>query len=277
VIVRWLLLLCLLSMPTAWASPGGEELPPDIARILNRGELIVALHEEDVVPFFMRDADGQLDGLDVALARDIAGNLGVAVRVVRDAATYDGLVDLVARGEADVAISLLSRTLQRALRVSFTRPYAELHQALLINRLRTARLRPQNDPAVALDRPGIRIGTIAGSAYMGFAAQGFPQAEVVGYPSWQQAVSDLLAGNLHALLYDEIEVLAWQQDNRSMSLYVKTVVLRERKDHIAMAVNWRDTQWLDWLNLYLETVSETGALERLTQRYQKGGLWRSRP
>jgi len=267
----------MLSVPAGWAGAGEEDLPPDIARILNRGKLIVALHKEDVVPFFMRDPEGKLDGLDVSLARDIAGNLGVEVRFLRDAATYDGLVDQVARGEADVAISLLSRTLRRALRVSFTRPYAELHQALLINRLRTARLRPQSEPAAALDQPGIRIGTIAGSAYMGFAVEGFPRAEVVGYPSWQQAVDDLLAGNLHAVLYDEIEVLSWQQANRSMSLYVKTVVLRKRKDHIAMAVNWRDTHWLGWLNLYLDTIRETGALERLTRRYQKGAVWRSRP
>jgi len=276
-IVRWLLFLCVLSLPSAEAGTGAELLPPDIGRILKRGELIVALHKEDVAPFFMRDADGRLDGLDVALARDIAGNLGVDVRFVRDAATYGGLVDLVARGDADVVISLLSRTLERALRVSFTRPYAELHQALLINRLRTARLRPQNDPGAALNRAGVRIGTIAGSAYMGFAANGFTEAEVVGYPSWVQAVGDLLAGNLDALLYDEIEVLSWQRENRSMSLYVKTVVLRERKDHIAMAVNWRDTHWREWLNLYLETITETGALERLTHRYQKGEVWRSQP
>ena len=185
--------------------------------------------------------------------------------------------EAVARGEADVAISLLSRTLRRALQVSFTRPYAELHQALLVNRLGTARLRPQNDLAAALDRPDIRIGTIHGSAYMGFAAEGFPRAKVIGYPTWQRAVDDLLAGKLHALLYDEIEVLAWQQANRSLSLYVKTVVLQERKDHIAIAVNWRDTHWLDWLNLYLETISETGALERLRQRYQKSGVWKFQP
>ena len=44
-----------------------------------------------------------------------------------------------------------------------------------------------------------------------------------------------------------------------------------------MAVNWRDTHWLAWLNLYLDTLRDTGALERLMGRYRKEGGWRSSP
>jgi polar amino acid transport system substrate-binding protein len=275
----WALVLSLVLALIGSAAGATEAaaLPPDIARIIGRGELRVAMYKDDVPPFFMRGADSRLDGLDVALARDIAARLGVEVRFLRDADTFDGLVDRVAQGEADVVISLLSRTLPRALRVRFSHPYTQLYQALLINRLRTARLHLKPDPATALNRPDVRIGAVAGSSYVGFAREGFPEAELVRYDDWDQAVERLLAGDVHALLYDNLEVLDWLKRNPQRSLEVKAAILKKRKDHIAMAVNWRDTHWLAWLNLYLDTLVRSGAMERLERAYLQEETWRHPP
>ena len=246
---------------------GAADLPPDMARILGRGELRVAMHRDDQPKFFARGPTGELDGLDVALARDIAATLKVGVRFLREADTFDGVVDVVARGEADVALSVLSRTLPRAQRVRFTTPYAELHQALLLNRLRAAPLRLDDDPAAGLNRAGVRVGVVAGSAYVGFAREGFPAAETVLCETWDAAVRDLLAGLLHAVLYDDVEVRAWQKAHPEQSLYVKAGVLEGRRDPLAMAVHWRDTHWLAWLNLYLRSAADNGTLARLQRRY----------
>jgi hypothetical protein len=40
-----------------------------------------------------------------------------------------------------------------------------------------------------------------------------------------------------------------------------------------MVVNWRDTHWLAWLDLYLETIRESGLLARLTRQYLPEGAW----
>ncbi len=260
-------LVCLVLLVGVPRLAHAADLPPDMARILGSGELRVAMHREDQPPFFVTGANGALEGLDVALARDIAATLGLGVRFLRQADTFDGVVDAVARGEADVAVSVLSRTLPRAQRVRFTVPYAELRQALLLNRLRTAPLRLDDDPAAGLNRPGVRVGAVAGSAYVGFAREGFPAAEIVACDTWGVAVRDLLAGSLHAVLYDDVEVRAWQKANPDQSLFARAVVLEGRWDPIAMAVHWRDTHWLAWLNLYLRTATDTGALGRLQRRY----------
>lgn len=246
-----------------------SDLPPDMARILGSGELRVAMHREDQPPFFATGATGSLEGLDVALAQDVAATLGLRVRFLRQADTFDGVVDTVARGEADVAVSVLSRTLPRAQRVRFTTPYAELRQALLLNRLRTAPLRLDDDPAAGLNQEGVRVGAVGGSAYVGFAREGFPAAETVLCETWDTAIADLLAGRLHAVLYDDVEVRAWQKAHPEQSLYVKAVVLEGRRDPIAMAVHWRDTHWLAWLNLYLRTAADNGTLARLQRRHLK--------
>jgi ABC-type amino acid transport substrate-binding protein len=270
-------LLALLAVLATPLAARGADLPPDMGRILTSGELRVALHRDDAPPFFATAAGGQLDGLDIALARDIAANLGVGVRFLRQGATYDEVVDTVARGEADVAISVISRTLSRARRVRFTAPYATLCQALLLNRLHTAPLHLEADPVAGLSQAGVRVGAVAGSAYLGFAREAFPKAEVVACGTWEEAVADLVDGRLHALLYDEIEVRRWQKAHPEASLYVRATILQARKDYIAMVVNWRDTHLLAWLDLYLQTGAETGALDRLRQRYLKDDSWSAPP
>ena len=98
----------------------GEDYPRDMQRIFDRGTLIVAMHAEDAPPFFMHDEKGRFYGLDVKLARDIGRRLGVKVAFNREAETYDGVIDIIKRREADIAISNLSSTLERSKRVCFT-------------------------------------------------------------------------------------------------------------------------------------------------------------
>ena len=126
---------CLVMVLIPHGSVAGD-FPPDLQRIMNRGHLIVAMHREDFPPFFMHDKSGRYHGLDVSLAQDIGRRLGVGVKFNRKAETFDEVIDIVARREADVAMSYLSRTLERAKRVKFTESYLSLRLALWVNRLR---------------------------------------------------------------------------------------------------------------------------------------------
>ena len=75
------------------------EPAPDIKRIQDRGELVVAMFREDVYPLFYTDERGTLRGHEVDLAKEIASTLGVGLRIDRSAATFDGVVDIVGKGE----------------------------------------------------------------------------------------------------------------------------------------------------------------------------------
>ena len=97
----WLVagMLASFGLPGSWSAETDTSLmPPDIRRIVKRGELIVAMHREDGAPFYTLDKAGQLCGLDVDLAESIAQTLGVKVRFDRSSATFDGLVDFAGAG-----------------------------------------------------------------------------------------------------------------------------------------------------------------------------------
>ena len=106
-------------------APNGQMAAPDIARLLNRGELVVAIISSDSAPFFS-EKDGSVVGTDVDVARLIAKELGVPVRFDRSAKTFEAVVEMAAEGRADIGMGRLARTVLRAQKVSFSAPYMKL-------------------------------------------------------------------------------------------------------------------------------------------------------
>ena len=74
----------------------------DIAGILARGELRVAITAVDQPPFYFVDRSGKLAGYDIDIATKMAEELGVKLVITRDAPAFNDLVTLVASGKADL-------------------------------------------------------------------------------------------------------------------------------------------------------------------------------
>jgi len=118
----------------------GEKYPPDLERIQKRGKLVVlAPIAPDAFPCLMEDEAGNPYGLDLDIARDVADKLGVKLEFIRMGASGDEKVEMIARGEADMA-TCLGITPQRARKILFTKPYITEHYALVVNRVLDARL-----------------------------------------------------------------------------------------------------------------------------------------
>lgn len=233
----------------------GALLAPEFARIVNRGELVVALLGVDQPPFF-EERNGQLSGFDVDFAREIAQKLGVRVRFNRQAQTFDGVVMLLAQGQADLAISKLSRTLSRARVISFSAPYLSLKRALLLNRVKFAQLaRGRSVPEVVRAYTGT-IGVVAHSSYADYVVANFPQADVRSYPTWQAVLSALDSGEITAAYRDEFEVKRVLKIDPTASLRLRVVTLQDLEDTLGMAVNASDQALLGFINLYLADRSE---------------------
>lgn len=239
----------------------GSMVSADIKRIQGRGRLIVAMYEHDNPPFYQRDPNGRMSGFDVALISGFARRLGVSIDFVRTARTFDEVIDQVARGEADVGICKISRTFPRAMRVAYSRPYLRLRQALLINRLQLAQVaqgRPTEE--VIRDFRG-KLGVLQGSSYEQFARQRFPRATIVGYPTWDDLVDAVSQGKVLAAYRDEIEIKKIIKAHPEILFMVRTVVLTDTEDPIAIAVNRADQTVLTLLNLHLEDLHLTVSVD----------------
>ena len=239
------------SMPAGLVElPDGRLLAPDIARIVQRGELVVAVLGVDQPPFF-ESRNGELAGIDIELAREIAGKLGVAVRFDREANTFDGVVELLARGRADIAVSKLSRTLARTEVIRFSKPYVNLKRALLLDRVKfAALLNGRTVPEVIRSYDGT-IGILAGSAYTDYAAENFPKATVRPYATWDALLEALRTGAVAAAYRDEFDVKAVLERDAQAALRLRIVTLQDLDDPFAIGVALSEPTLLAFVNQFL--------------------------
>jgi polar amino acid transport system substrate-binding protein len=246
-------------------------MPPDIQRILRRGKLIVATLNQDNPPFFAKNAAGALEGLDAEVARALADQLGVKVEFNRSAKTFDQVVKTVYQLDADLAISKLSRTLNRAKLVRFTQPYVTMRQGLLVNRLQIAQqANGRNIAAVVRSLEG-KVGVIQGSSYVGFLQKKFPKAEIVEFPSWSTAVDAVIRGEVLATYRDELEVKKIVLGKPEAALKFQTIALTDTEDSIAIALPWDSQHLLAFVNQSLEMMHINHTADSLLQAYSTEG------
>ncbi|WP_407924039.1 substrate-binding periplasmic protein [Burkholderia ubonensis] len=230
--------------------PDGRLLAPEFARIVTRGELVVAVLGVDQPPFF-ESRNGELTGVDIDLANEIAKKLGVAVHFNREAATFDGVVRLLATGRADLAVSKLSRTLPRAQAIRFSTPYVSLKRALLLNRIRFAELaRGRPVPEVVRDYDGT-IGIVAGSAYADYVQTDFPKARIRTYSSWSAVLDALNAGSVSATYRDELAVKRVMREQPTAPIRLRVATLADLDDALAIGVRVSDPTLLAFVNQFL--------------------------
>ena len=247
--------LAISPSPSLVKVPDGRMLAPDIARIVTRGELVVAMLGVDTPPFFY-EKKGELMGLEVDLAKAIGKELGVNVRFNRTPKTFNAVVDTIARGEADIAVSKLSRTLARAQVISFSQPYLSLNHALILNRVKFAQFaRDRSLPDVIRGFNGT-VGVIAKSSFADYAKRNFPNAKIVEYPGWGEVLKALDKGEVIGAYRDEFEVKRILKIDPTASLVLRTVTFKDLEDTLGIAVGINDPVLLAFINEFLAQRSD---------------------
>lgn len=240
--------LALLPGRGLWAAT--PLLAPELRQIVARGELRVAMPSFDSPPFFYQE-QGSLKGLDVDIATGLARVLQVPVRFVRQASSFNGVVEQVARREVDLAACKMSRTLARARQVRFSEPYFISRHALLLNRVVFARQARGRELAQVVRQFDGSLGVIRDSAFADLAAQNFPRARLVHYDSWEAVLAALERGEVVAAYRDELEMRRLFQSDPSLSLDLRLVALTDTEDAQALVLPPDAEQFLALVNLYL--------------------------
>jgi len=267
VMTRTFVVLVLGLFVTCWVSlcHGSEPWPEDINRIKQRGKLIVAQYGGVRAGFFRFDDAGQcptlpsclhkgrrLVGCDISLATQIAQSLGVKLQLDRSAADFNGVCRNVALGKADIGISKLSVTVERAQYVRFTTPYAVLRSGILVDRLYLSKAKIGKNPLEICNRSNTRIGIIGKSSYVEFARKAFPRAHLVFYHDVDPMLQAVLRGEVHILYGEELMLMERLHDNPKLALRLRFIPVPKIEDRIAIAVSPRCPDLLAFLNVFLK-------------------------
>jgi polar amino acid transport system substrate-binding protein len=194
-------LACLLTcLAPASARAGGEPAapaPPDtLAAVRARGELRWGADAQGGAPYVFQDPmdPNHLIGFEVDLAAALAKRLGVRPRPVQG--QWEGLLDLLDRGDFDVALNGIEVAGEKRRTAELSRPYFAAAERLTVRRGDAAA--PRSLEALR----GRRVGTLPGSLAARILERA--AAEVKTYEGGQNDIyDDLRIGRTDAVLLDE--------------------------------------------------------------------------
>ena len=173
----------------------------DLAEIRARGYIIVGV-KDNLRPLGFRNAAGQLEGLEIDLARRIAQEiLGHAEAITLQPLTNSERIPALLEDKVDLVIARVSATPSRARLVDFSTPYY-LDGTTFVTRSAQTLKDLQQQP----------IAVLNGSDTIAVVRSRLPQARLVGVDSYEAAQKLLEANQVSAFAADATVLTGWVQE-----------------------------------------------------------------
>ena len=213
----------------------------------------------DTPVFSMRDASGQLKGLDMDLLETLANALNVKIEYVK--MTFGTMVPDLLADKFDMAMSGMGRTFDRARIATFSKPYMRYGKLMMIRSADAERYRTLSD----LDKAGIKIAFNRGGLNDRFANTEFQRATPTGYPSNQLATADLLDGKVDAQVQDSTAAVYLARNNPLLAAMSPDNVFHPV--HVAALLRREDQSLQNFINIWVDQIETDGTLARIRQSW----------
>jgi polar amino acid transport system substrate-binding protein len=146
----------------------------------------------DAKPYTFTDENGEFSGFDVELFQDVAERIGVE-DVVFTGQDFSAILPAVANGQFDVGVAAIGITDEREQTVDFSDGYLAGYLTVLTA---DTGIKEEDDLA------GTRLGVVQGTLQETYAAENFPDTELVRFPDNNSGVSALNSGTIDAHFAD---------------------------------------------------------------------------
>jgi polar amino acid transport system substrate-binding protein len=194
----------------------------DLETIRSRGYVVVAV-KDNLRPLGFRDAQGNLQGLEI----DIARRLATVICGQPDAIKFVPVsnadrLPLVMNDQVDLAIAQITATAARGRLVYFSSPYY-LNGTSFLMRRRTAMAAPSYTPSYNLGEAVTAleaqpVAVLNNSQTIATLQYHAPKLRLVGVDSYAVAKQRLAAGEVGAIAANTTTLMGWAQDNPDYQL-----------------------------------------------------------
>jgi polar amino acid transport system substrate-binding protein len=230
-----------VSTPAEGGGPATAAGGSTLQAVLQRGTLRVG-DCLTFAPFGFYDKDGQPDGYDVDLAKELAKQMGVKLEVVNT--TSANRIPNLQTSKVDVVFCNFTRNLERAKVIEFTTPYVVASEALLVKK--------SSGIQSVKDMANRTIATVKGSTNGDEVRSLNMPIKIQEYDSSQAAILAVKQGQADAMIEDN-NFLAYQAKlDPELAVTNEALVPLE---YNAFGVKAGDQAWLNYLNLFLFNIN----------------------
>jgi polar amino acid transport system substrate-binding protein len=226
--------------------------------IIKRGKLLVAIDTNNP-PWGTMDASMKPDGYDVAVATMMAKYMGVALEIVP--VTSQNRIPFVITGKADIVMSSLTVTPQRALQIWFSIPYAMQESVIMTT---------DKSPIKSFDDlNGKKVSVVRGAIQDPMINKMAPKAQVQRFDSDASTIQALVTGQVDATATGFLIPAQTTKANPGTT-FVSRLSLGQQ--HFGIGMKRDSTDLLQWTNTFLYHVRQTGELAEIFQKYSGQAL-----
>ncbi len=235
-----------------------------LSRIVSSGTLRVGMSGAQP-PLNFKGKDGAMQGLEVDLARSLAGLMGVELRIVET--PFAELLGALAAGQVDVVSSGMTATPERSQRAAFIGPYFLSGKSILTRSATLAGVSAAGD----LDQASLTFAALKGSTSERFVRTVLPKAKLVTTPDYDAGVKLLLADKVSALVADRevVALTAFLHPKEGLASLRTPLTI----EPIGLAVSVGEAPLIHYLNNALNALEAGGIMSTLRARWLERGDW----
>lgn len=238
------------------SSTGSEE--DTQAATESKGDKLVFGTNAEFPPFEFVTTDGvigQFDGIDMAIAKQIAEDNGMTAEI--NNMEFDSLILALNNGQHDAVIAGMTVTEERAKSVDFSIPYYTATQVMIV--------REDSDIAKATDMKGKQISVVQG--YTGETAvqelgEGYSYQ---AFKKGSEAILELVNKKCDVVVIDSATAQKYIADNKGLKIVEDKETFAE--EQYAIAVKKGNTELLDKINASIEKMLSDGTIADLAVKY----------
>lgn len=264
-----ILLSVLLTLVAGCAEMSGTTKPSAsaLSSIQSRGELVLGT-AASMPPLNMTAKDGEVIGFEIDVARAMAESMGVDIRV--QTMPFSELLPALEAGRVDMVMSGMTMTPQRNLRAAFVGPYLVSGKCVLTKLEGVA---SSKDPS-NINKPDLKLAALEGSTSQAYVETFIPDATLVKVKNYD--------AGLNLVFNDEIDALVAEYPICVVSLVrhadkgLVTVLSLLSYEPLGVALPANDPLFVNWVENFLNRLSETRHLKRMKDRWFEEGDWLDR-
>lgn len=226
---------------------------------MDKEELIIGM-ELAYPPFETIDEKGNPAGLSVEMAEELGKYVGKKVKIENMA--FNGLIPALQTKKIDLIISSMTITNERLESIDFSKPYARINLALLINK---------NSPVnniKDLNVKGRKVAVKKGTTGHSYAEANLKNAEIMVFDKESACVLEVVQGKADAFIYDQLTIHKnWKQYPQATKVNLQPFENKSQEWGIGMRKD--NPELKEKINAFIDSFKAKGGFDKLADKHLK--------
>jgi polar amino acid transport system substrate-binding protein len=220
-------------------------------------------------PFNFKNADGELDGYDVDVAKGVAGLIGADLEFVCQ--KWDGMIPALLANKFDLVVASMSITDKRLEKMDFSDTYRISVGRLVGKKDAGLNLFDDAGKPIPANFAGLKVGLERATTYSDWFENELPEADVVLYDTNEALYLDLVNGRTDMIMTNPMKAhlrFLSKEDGAGFE-FVSPQIDEKKYFGIGVGIGLRkgNDALKARLNGALKTLTDDGSLERYALKY----------